>query len=363
MYLVANYTLRIIFFILLALIFSREGIAEYEDCSKQLISIAMIANRVRPTEFSINQRIYDHVKNLSQNLFSETYQAIKNGQEKQIYLTDMKIWPPVTAADCDGDNDLPSKGRGSNIAHRDIWDYYYRNRRIHCETTHSAVEDILIIFEYDAYLGHPNAAEITINTLKKQKEDLLYLGYCYKKKQHHPKYNKLAPFCLHAYSITIPTGSAKLLQLLDSCGPFADAQLYNFANNGNITWSYIDIEYDRSYVDHLFNEYGIHMSGSFEYSGIYIQAKYDDLIASHSFHDGVFAHNRLHPRQIYCLWKGKWRPIANMNDYLLLNPTMSNVMQLSPYQMKRYLKDDKVLSSDEVQEIVAMLKEKQRKSH
>jgi hypothetical protein len=328
---------------------------DINDCNRQMVYIGMISSRVRPSEYTIDQRIFDHVKNLSHVLFEEHNKAVQSGQERKMSLLEMKIWPPILAADCISDSDSPSKGRGSNIAHRDIWDYFHRHRRTHCEEykkKHNITEDILLIFEYDAYLGVKDAAARTIDAIRNLRTDLMYLGYCFKKNQHPRVYPK-APFCLHAYALTL-TGTKKLLDLLDPCGPFADAQLFNFANDGNITWSFINDHYDRNFVDKYFNDEGIHMSGPLEYSGIFVQAKYDDIPTSRLFHNGALSHNRLKPRQIYCLWQGVWRPVANMDDYLKLNPKMKKILLLSPWQFNKMpTADDKPLTSTEIEEILA----------
>lgn len=66
------------------------------------------------------------------------------------------------------------EGRGSNIAHKEVWDQFYRNRR-NCTTDENNL-DRLMVFEYDAYIGMPDAGARTVAAVKAMTTDLLYLG-------------------------------------------------------------------------------------------------------------------------------------------------------------------------------------------
>ncbi len=53
---------------------------------------------------------------------------------------------------------------------------------------------------------------------------LLLSGYCFQYAENHPLLSGRAPYCLHAYAVTVQ-GAKKLLELVDACGAFADAQV------------------------------------------------------------------------------------------------------------------------------------------
>ena len=227
---------------------------------KKKIFTAIIGPRL-PGIHSLHQRIFYYVQSFAKTAI----QGYENVDE-------MKIWPPIYTHDCFVNETIHSKGRGSNLVHREIWDYFYRHRRP-CGLEH---DDAIIIFEYDAFYGPKSAASVIIDAVIHMNTDLLYLGYCYQSR-HHPRSTGLAPYCLHAYVLTLQ-GAKKLVELLDVCGLFADVQLSVFANKGLISWSYLNTSYDANYVDHLFNSQGIQMSGFLQYDGVVVQAKFDDNI-------------------------------------------------------------------------------------
>eukprot|EP01039_Chlorochromonas_danica_P004163 gene4163-4572_t len=277
----------------------------------------MIASRF-PTQSSyIEQRIYYHVQHFLQKTFT--------GQPGVI--GEMRLWPPIMAYHCTTNETSYDKGHGSNLVHYEIWDHFYKHRR----SCGIQKNDVLLIFEYDAYLGSENAVQTILESVSRMKTDFLFLGYCFKRRQH-PRLNNRSPYCLHAYAITI-SGAKKLTDLLDLCGPFADAQLSNFFNDGLISWSYLNISYDNKYVEKLFQTEGLHMSGYFLYDGVVIQAKYDEL-PGHLL-EGTISHIG-HDRQLFCLYHNQWRPIESMTMFERLKGDQRRVKVLSHWQFNHW---------------------------
>ena len=147
-------------------------------------------------------RFSNHVKAFRQNIID-----LAGGD-----LEEFRIWPPVYARRCNvykgqtPGSIEPSKVRGTNIAHKDIWDYFIRN----------SAACVILIFEYDVFTALPTSHVESIKALKHMvitnQPELLYLGYCYKNQQLNPlKPGAPAPYCLHAYALNL-NGARKVVE-------------------------------------------------------------------------------------------------------------------------------------------------------
>ena len=263
------------------------------------------------------QKILAHVNNLTAMYTSHGIPA-----------TDIVLWPPIFSLSCNPNKwkDGITKGRGLNLAHKEVWDKHYRSRRLGCN-------DKIIIHEYDAFLGNEHAISNSINLTKNMKSDLLYLGYCYKKSSDHPSKSGNAPYCLHAYALTI-NGTKNLIELVDTCSYLVDVQLAKLANANLLNWDYAKSEYDRRFVDEYIVQNGLRTLGPFLFSGEFIQAKYDDFIDA--FLDGTVAHNRLRPKVLYHLRNKTWHRLGGMEEFHSLNISYKTVKMLSDWQFRRF---------------------------
>lgn len=323
--------------------------SEEKEC-QQRIYTAIIASR-SPGSSYIDQRIHYHVNHFRHSTFT--------GQPGVI--GEMRLWPPIMAYHCTQNETVYDKGHGSNLVHYEIWDDFYKQHRGHRGHPGSgggssggsscggkqAKEDVLLIFEYDAYLGSEHAVQSILEGVSQMQTDFLFLGYCFKRRQH-PRLTNRSPYCLHAYAITI-SGAKKLTDLLDICGPFADAQLSNFFNDGLISWSYLNTSYDSRYVERLFQTEGLYMSGYFLYDGVVIQAKYDDLPGNLS--EGTIGHKG-HDRQLFCLYHNQWRPIENMAMFERLKGDHRRVKSLSHWQFNHWQVNWTPLTTEECDALV-----------
>ena len=220
------------------------------------------------------------------------------------------------------------KGHGSNLAHKEVWDYFYRHRRP-CGVEE---RDTMFVFEYDAFLGMQNAGDLAIASAREMNTDFHFLGYCYQKPSYHPAVSKKSPYCLHAYAIQLE-GAKKLIELVDACSFFADAQVAILADSKKITWSYEKTSYDKRYVENYFYEQGIHISGPFLYDGIFVQAKFDPTM---SFEDGSVVNNKMRGKQLHILYNSSWRAIPNMDTFNSLGLSRKRVTIVSEWQFKAY---------------------------
>ena len=267
-------------------------------------------------------KILDHVRNL-------TLMYTSHG----ISAADIVLWPPVFSLPCDPlrwTGGL-SKGRGSNIVHKEIWDMYYRKRRPGCN-------DKVIVHEYDAFLGNTHAIQNSVDMTRNMTHDFLYLGYCYKKAYDHPARSGNAPYCLHAYALTI-NGTKNLLEVADSCGVFMDVQVAVLANAGGLSWTYAKSDYDRRFVDDYLVTHGVRPLGPFLFGGEFIQAKYDDFLDR--FPDGTVAHAKSRPKQLYQLRNQTWYKLHGMGDFAGMNMSHKAIKVLSDWQFRRYPEESK----------------------
>lgn len=287
-------------------------LAKPEDsaCNEKQKVYAGIIHDIHKPKDPLLHYPYEYVRNFTLHVFDKVEDPIQ-----------MKVWPQVYSKPCDGNVDAFDKGRGSNLAHREIWlDFYQTRRRCGFQAN-----DVLIVFEDDAFEGVPNAGELAIEYVRNMTTDVMWLGYCYQYEHDHPSIGGKVPFCLHAYAITLP-GAKKLLDLLSPCSIFADAQLFNAGNMGLISWSYADQPYDRPFVNDLFRKLGVRMSGEFEYAGIFVQGKFHKRYA-----DGVIAHNQHHhvKGELFLLKNQTWRSIPSMDVVYKLGLDIENVQLLT----------------------------------
>ena len=120
------------------------------SCDNQRLIVAyMIYTKHR-------RRPYDYVKNFTSTIFAGDNQTIE-----------FRFLPPVQSEAC-GDEpfrrvkQIFDKTRGGLLTHINVWDHFYRRRRQHCEVNNTAMaavvaRDVLIVFEHDAFVGHPDA--------------------------------------------------------------------------------------------------------------------------------------------------------------------------------------------------------------
>lgn len=300
-----------------------------EKIEDSIVSAAIISDR-RHTKDPNLLRDQETVSNFTREVFRNYPENIK-----------IKYWPPIMSRSCDMEKgpETYDKGRGSNLAHKEIWDNFYRNRR-KCGS-----KDALIIFEYDAMLGFPDAGNVAIEYAKNMTTDFLFLGYCYHKPHHHPRGGK-APYCLHAYAISVE-GARKLSLLVDACGPFADAQVANLADAGLLSWSYTNHSIDKSYVNEQYQSKGIHISGTFQYDGIFLQVKLDPILMKLT--EGAVVHTAKRPRLIFMLISNQWRRLPSMDMFHSLGLQQEKVLTLSSWQFMKYEEGD-ILTDDSIKD-------------
>lgn len=268
-------------------------------------------------------RIHNYVRNFTNQIFADVQAEDR---------PEIKIMPPVYAPACVGeeaDGNPPDKGRGSNIAHREVWFQFHRYRRPCGEE----MGDRLIVFEYDAFIGLPNTGKLVIDSVKKLTTDVHYLGYCYKNAHYDPKVTKKAPYCLHAYVLSL-SAAKLLLDDMDACGAFADVQVANLCNNKNVTWSFEMTDYDHQFLNDYFIRDGIHIGGPFLKGGIVVQAKFDKYLNADLFEGQTVQLGRA----IYVLVNQTWRYIPNMDtlDSLALDKSKRKPVPVTPWQMQQF---------------------------
>ena len=285
------------------------------DLDSQKIVVVMIYTKH-------DNRTYEYVKTFTSTVFA----GIKGDIQ-------IRFLPPVFTESCDGfskpfKSKEFDKGRGSNLAHIQAWDNFYRTRR----SCSLVARDTLIVFEYDAFIGHQDAGKIAIRSIRNMTSDLHYLGYCFHKARNHPR-NGDAPYCLHAYAISI-TGAKILLELVDSCGPFADVQLSMLCNAGKLNWTFEAQPYDHEFVTKYFSADGIQISGLFMYDGIFLQAKMDNYL--HSLPNHTICHNVARGKEVYLLLNNTWRSIPNMDTFYARGLDTKKIMRISDWQFRNY---------------------------
>lgn len=214
----------------------------------------------------------------------------------------------VVLQDCNQEREGWDKGRGSNLAHKEAWDHFVRHS--------TNCEDILIVFEYDAFIGRESAGKSAIEFVEKRNvsTDILYFGYCYQTHNDHPSISHLAPYCLHAYALTVH-GARKLLEYVDACSIFADAAVALLINKKKIIAEYMTLSWDPEYLTRRFNNEGIRWSGDFEYDGAIPQVKLIPL--PRQFKEGDIA-CVTGSKTVYYFTKNTWRVVPNMDVFVAL---------------------------------------------
>ena len=254
------------------------------------------------------------------------------------------LLPPSFTEACDGDaqpvgSAVYDKGRGSNVAHIASWANFVRARR-RCGGAQA-----LIIFEYDAFFGTHDAGRLALQAARAPTADLHYLGYCYHKPHNEPRVSGAAPYCLHAYVVSL-SGARRLLQDVDPCGPFADVQLARLADSGAVTWSHGNRTYDPAWVSAYLKDEGAALSGSFHYGGPFVQAKLDRPLAPAAAAAAVFLCTVAgHGREVYVFssTNRSWSLVPSMDALHRLRPHGDDprVVPVSEWQMRAYPVDQK----------------------
>ena len=273
---------------------------------------------------SSSRRTHAYVESFLSVLFTKHESAVE-----------IRLMPPHYTESCEGSFQPPDtvtwdKGRGSNTAHISTWEIFLQARK-NCAATEDGNK--MIVFEYDAFVGLPNAGELAIAVVRNMTTDLHYLGYCFHKPANHPRISKVAPYCLHAYAVTV-TGAKILLDLVDPCGPFADVQLSRLADAGLIDWSYETQSYNATFVAQYFIDEGITMSGHFVYDGIFVQAKLDSPLQP--LHDGALGNNILRGKEIHLLVNHTWHLVPNMEVLARHRLHNEDILTMTDWQFRTY---------------------------
>jgi hypothetical protein len=177
----------------------------------------------------------------------------------------------------------------------------------------SDCEDVLVVFEYDAFIGIENAGKYVIEFIEKRNAttDILYFGYCFQKQHDHPRISHLAPYCLHAYALTLH-GARKLIEYVDACSIFADAAVALLINRNRIIAEYMTLSWNPSYLTRRFNDEGIRWSGDFEYDGAIPQVKLLPLPRIYKDGDIVCV---IGSKTVYYFSQNMWRIVPNMDIF------------------------------------------------
>ena len=273
------------------------------DVNKQKIVVTMIYTKH-------DNRSYEHTKQFTSTVFS--------GIEADIQ---MRVLPPVFTESCDGftkpfHSREFDKGRGSNLAHIQAWDGFYRTRR-NCS---NAARDTLIVFEYDAFMGRLDAGKATIASIRNMTSDLHYLGYCFHKPHNHPRHGD-APYCLHAYAVSV-NGAKILLDAVVLC------------NTKKLRWSYETQSYDQAYFANYWLTKGLHRDGSFVFDGLFLQAKLDSYL--YHLPENTVCHNTARGKEMHMLLNKTWRAIPNMDIFHARGLDVKKVMQISDWQFRNF---------------------------
>ena len=298
-----------------------------ESPRNQRIEASMIVSDLSEPEAKEGHRRWQWVKTFKHDIFRE-----------KIKVTE---WPAIFTGPCPNrpNNKEMIKSRGSNIAHMQVWDQFYRNRR-NCASYHN---DIMIIFEDDAYPAVESIADATIAAVQNMSADtdVLFLGYCLSKSEASeygfPWESGRCPYCLHAYAITV-SAAKKLLDLIDPCSPFfADAQFYIQSSikhklNFEVVPRKIDPDHDEYLKTFMYNN-DLHLSGSFLYGGIFAQCKYYRL---ERVTEGTVAAVLGEGSQLYYMWHEKWVAIQSMGQFEILGLDLDDVVQMLPHQFHRF---------------------------
>ena len=297
--------------------------SECDQLKPRTIYAAMISKTEFPSaDDHESLRKWFYVRNFTTSVFANV--------STEVFPEPVRIWPPIQAMPCNGQAMNPkSPGRGLNLVHLDI---------LHDFFLYYDPCDALIVFEDDVFSAHPHAGQEAIDTVMKQREDLNYLGYCYKRKEGHPRStSKYPPLCTHAYAVTAQ-GARRLYNLIDSCYDHVggiDAQMQNLALTKQISWAVpLHIESDSpGYLMTALSNNGMHLSPPHPFDGLFVQGKFDSSVKH--FRDGTVAHI-IHHKGINILYNGEWRPLRSMDNFYRLGIRHEDVLTISYAQMKSF---------------------------
>ena len=131
----------------------------------------------------------------------------------------VNTWWSVYTQNCPG-RKTKGNDRGVAMAHHQIWkawEYEGRQNDLLGTSKHKNGTDILLIFEDDYNIAVKNVTSALQTELSNMNTDMLFLGWCYGRKN--------IPMCLHAYALT-RQGVRKILERWDTCSNEAiDGQL------------------------------------------------------------------------------------------------------------------------------------------
>lgn len=106
------------------------------------------------------------------------------------------------------------------------YNFEYRNGKYYRNGNLLSDEDILIVFEDDAYVSKRNITELLYHEFSNMNVDLLKLGWTQ---------SINTPLCTHAYAVT-RHGAKQFVRYFDPCGPSADWFMIKLMKHRWITW-------------------------------------------------------------------------------------------------------------------------------
>lgn len=314
-----------------------EGLAA--PCNASGVSVKVIASRLS-AKSKKDHRVSLHVDDLM--------------NEWRHFSDDVKTHPPVFSAGCPEQNGSDKsgdhKGHGSNMAHRDALERFVRY----------SPNCVAVIHEYDAFAGSHDAHSAALAAIQHHMMnaslDVLLLGYCYKTHTDHPRVTHNAPYCMHAYAVSKP-GAMRLLDVIDPCGIFADAQVAQASNDGRIRLASVNDSLDTTYLKNLFLREGMH-NGPFLFDGIFVQAKYDEYPLRLGVREGSVVSCRSHGKELFVL-RGNastlgghrhnsphatdeghpslhWQPVGSMDNFYKLGVKSKDILVLSDWQFRQH---------------------------
>ena len=144
-----------------------------------------------------------------------------------------KVWSKLHVPPCP-DKENSEEERGLILTHKEALHDFYLN---------SKPCDVLVVFEHGVFPAHPDIRTSVMDAMMEMTADILWLGYCYRKKDGHPIQTNYPPSCSHAYGVT-RGGALKLHQLVNSCDVREGnvlklgLQMQELALSEKISWGY-----------------------------------------------------------------------------------------------------------------------------
>lgn len=240
------------------------------------ITVAVIMDPY-PTE---NDRIHtlghNHAKHLLDTIFAPNPIA---GRQQ---------WPPIITSNCYGVNmkdttsfnkkHAPGFQRGLILAHRQIWEEFYRFNRDVPNDTPVYNSPKVVIFESDAMAIDPVVNNVGYQSVQNMTSDLHVIGHCYDRQP-----GKEIPECNHAYALTV-RGCKLLMKYVDHCarsGPL-DVQFKEIGRQRQINWTHVPASFpygisnkyimDNAMKDGYTVEYGNQIGG------LFYQVRFDNIL-------------------------------------------------------------------------------------